>query len=467
MIFKYNNSAWASRLSGLIVVGILGCPPAAAEASRLLQFHDSTDNVLAAGQIMSGNQTGWNDPTIYTGKIATKTYRILVAIKDTLKLQRFFDHCTLDSAKLSVYVSTQSGTPGDLNAYFIRRDSAGMGVYGAYDDIWSVYCRSSWRNRKGANVTACPDSIMWQTPGAEGANDYNSAPFAIVTAPAAANIYQLDVTAWIRGIVNHTDTISNGIILRAATESSGYIGIYNIWPFQSDNTRMLDLKIWVSNWDWVHVRLDSNRVDDGWIGTVNPDTIFSDSAYLKTGTGAGAPLSKFVSVIVPDDSALFGDNAIPAGSHVDSVKFYGYATNQWAAPNDTIAVGEILPPAAFTRGEFPSWDSAAAGVDWAGGTWSISDVARRASRFVNSVNTWYTWSDAGLAAMIQRWSDSSSTRHGLAIWDVGSNTNKASAWADRTAIGFNTKACSLLVWIRPPPLRRARRAWIDDPSPLK
>lgn len=470
MIFKYKNSARAPRLIGLIAVGILVCcTPAAASANRLLQFYDSTYNILAAGHITSGNQTGWNDPTFYTGTISTWTYRILVAIKDTLKLQGYFNHCTLDSAKLSVTVGTLSGAPGNLNAHFIRRDSTGMGVYGAYDDaVTPFYCRSKWFVRKGADNANCPDSIHWQTAGASGANDYNSVAFATVTAPAAGNTYQMDVTPWIRGIINHTDTVSSGIILRASAEAGGYIGIRNIKPFWgTDDIHMLNLKIWISNWDWVHVRLDSTKTDDGWIGTVSPDTIFSDSAYLKTGTGASAPLSQFVGVIYPDDSALFGNDAIPAGYHIDSAKFYAYNTNKWTAPNDTIVVGEILPAAAFTKGKFPTWDSAASGVDWVGGTWSPSEVARRASKFVNSVNAWYTWSDAGLATMIQRWSDSSSTRHGLALWDVGPNTNQAAAWQDRTAIAYGSKACSLLVWIRPPTLRRARRAWIDDPSSLK
>ena len=442
---------------------------APASASRLLVLNDSTDNYIAAGQVASNNTTGWNDPAIYAGDIFGVRSHIFVAIKDTLKFKALFSHCRLDSAKLSFLVTEMEGDPGNLNLHFIKRHTNGRGLYAAYDDSWTYYCRSSWRNRKGATSYSCPDSIGWQTPGATGAADYNSVPFATLVAPVTQTRYDLDVTAWIAGVMTGTDTVSNGIMLLASGENGAgvdYIGISNIWPFFNAPEPMA-LKIWVSNWDWVKVRLDSTRVHDGWITTDDPDTLFSYSTYLKVGTGAGAPLQKHVAVIYPHDSTLFGSNAIVPGSTIDSARLWLYIKSTFTAPNDTIAVGEMLTPAAFTSGRFPSWDSAAPGVDWSSGRWSSTDVTRRQSRFVNSVNTWHSWSGAGLAQMIQRWLDSASTRHGIALWDLGPNTSKSSAWADRSTMGYGSQAGSLLVWITPPAPRAPRRAWIDDPEPLK
>jgi hypothetical protein len=438
-------------------------------ASRLLVLNDSTDNYLAAGHVASNNSTGWNDPVIYAGDLFSTRYHIFVAIRDTLKFKALFNHCRLDSAKLSVLITDLTGAPGNLNLHFIKRHSNGQGLYGAYDDSWSYYCRSSWRNRKGATSSSCPDSIRWQTPGATGAGDYNPVPFATIVAPVIETHYDVDVTAWIAGVAAGTDSVSNGIMLLASAEdgtSIDYIGISNIWPFYNAS-EALALKIWVSNWDWVKVSLDSTRVDDGWITSDDPDTICSASAYLKVGTGAAAPLQKCVAVIFPDDSALFGLDAIAAGHTIDSARLWFYIKNTFTAPSDTIAVGEILPPAAFSPGRFPSWDSAAPGVDWSAGRWTTADVVRRQSQFVNSVNAWYSWSGSGIAQMIQRWLDSATTRHGLALWDLGPNMNRSSAWVDRSSIGYGAQAGSLLVWITPPPPRAPRRAWIDDPEPVK
>ncbi|MBI5869025.1 MAG: hypothetical protein HZB43_12195 [candidate division Zixibacteria bacterium] len=432
-------------------------------------MNDSTDNLIAAGQISSNNSTAWNDPTIYCGDIFGVRGHILVTIKDTLKFKSMFNHCRLDSARLSIVFTGISGGPGSLNCHFIKRHANGRGVYGAYDDSWSYYCRSSWRNRKGATVYSCPDSIMWQTPGATGAADYNAVPFATIASPVPSTRYHIDVTPWIAGVVAGTDSVSNGIMLLASNEDGSdadFFAIANIWPFYN-SAKAMALEIWISNWDWVKVRLDSNRVRDGWITADDPDTLISSTSYLNVGTGAASPLQKLVGMIFPQDSALFGPDAIPAGSTIDSARLWLYLKNTFTAPNDTIAAGELLTEAAFAPGHFPSWDSAAPGVDWSAGNWSASDIIRRQSRYVNSVNAWYSWSGSGLAQMLQRWLDSASTRHGLAIWDLGPNANKSSAWADRTAMTYGAQAGSLLVWITPPPIRPPRRAWLDNPDPLK
>ena len=453
----------------LLFLLLLVSIPGHALAGRLIPLNDSTDNYIAAGHVASNNSTGWNDPTIYAGDLFGTRFHVLVAIKDTSKFKSIFSHCTLDSAKLALTITDQEGAPGNLNLHFIKRHSSGRGVYPAYDDSWSYYCRSSWRNRKGATASSCPDSIPWQTPGGTGANDYNPVPLATIVAPVTGTRYDVNVTPWVAGLIAGTDTVSNGIMLLASGENGAgadYIGICNVWPFYNA-PNPLTLKIWVSNWDWVKVRLDSTRVDDGWITSDDPDTILSQNNYLKVGTGSAAPLQKHVGVVFPDDSTLFGPDAIGAGSTVDSARLWFYIKNTFAAPNDTIAVGEILLPAFFSAGRFPSWDSTAPGIDWSAGRWSTADVLRRQSRVVSSVSAWYSWSGPGLAQMIQRWLDSASTRHGLALWDLGPNTDKSAAWADRSSIGYGAQAGSLLVWITPPPPRAPRRAWIDDPEPVK
>lgn len=453
-----------------LILGLLAISLAQpASAGRLIVFNDSTENYIAAGQVSSNNSTGWNDPTIYAGDIYGIRSHIFIAIKDTAKFKAIFTHCRFDSARLSLVITDMAGGPGDLNFHFIKRHSNGRGIWAAYDDSWSYYCRSSWRNRKGGTVYSCPDSISWQTPGATGATDYNSVPFATIASPVAQTRYNIDVTPWIAGVIAGTDSVSNGIMLLASAENGAgadYFGIGNIWPFYNSPNSM-SLKVWISNWDWVKVRLDSTRVQDGWILIDEPDTIMSGSGYLKTGTGAATPLQRQVGVIFPHDSALFGAGAIPNGSTIDSAKLWLYLKNTFPVPNDTIAIGEMLSPAAFTQGHFPSWDSAAPGVDWISGQWSMADVVRRNSRYVSSVNAWYSWSGDGLKQMIQRWLDSSTTRHGLALWDLGPNTNKSSAWVNRSSVGYGAQAGSLLVWISPPLVRQSRRAWIDEPEPLK
>jgi hypothetical protein len=196
----------------------------------------------------------------------------------------------------------------------------------------------------------------------------------------------------------------------------------------------------------------------------NPDTIYSDNGFLKVGTGSSAFSPKDIAAIFPDDTALFGPDAVPDGSTIDSARLHLYTDNTYPTPNDFIAAGEILPPAVFVSGQFPTWDSAAPGADWTSGVWSSADVVERDSDYVNVVNAWYTWS---VGAMIQRWLDSASTRHGLALWETGQFLNRASAWIDRTEFGCGSRAGSLLVWFTPPQIRLARRAWIDSPAPLK
>ena len=437
-----------------------------AYANRLLEFCDSADGYIASSHITSANATGWNDATIYAGDLIGFRYHIVVAIKDTLKFRNLFDHCDLDSAKLSLKVTAKSGSPGSLNFHFIKRDSTGMGVYPAYDDSRSYYCRTEWRARKGALSSVCPDSILWDIAGATGAGDYHAAPFAVLANPQTGTRYDVDVTPWVAGVTGGTDSVSNGILLLCANENGSgtdYLGVRNIWPFSTGDDRLI-LKVWISNWDWVKVRLDADHVSDGWITASNPDTIFSDDGYLKVGTGASAPFPNDVAVIFPDDSSLFGLDAIPPGYTVDSARMWLYATGNFPAPLDSLAAGEMLPSAAYVTGRFPTWDSAASGADWTSDSWSVADVVRRDAEYINAVNAWYSWS---VGTMIQRWLDSASTRHGLALWETGSLSNRASAWIDRTGDGYGSQAGSLLVWITPPPPRTARRAWIDDPSALK
>lgn len=439
---------------------------APARANRLLEFCDSTDSYLAAAHVSSSNTTGWNDGTIYAGDLAGTRYHVLIAINDTLKFQQLFSHCTLDSAKLSFKIVSKSGTPGALDFHFIKRDSTGMGIYPAYDDSRSHHCRSEWRYRKGALPYACPDSILWQTPGATGNGDYNPVPFASVADPQLGTRCDVDITSWIAGIISATDSISNGILVLTSNENGSgtdFVGFRSIWPFFTGDDRMI-LKLWISNWDWIKVRLDLNRASDGWITAANSDTIYSGDGYIKVGTGAFPGIPNDVAVIFPDDSALFGNDAIPDGSAVDSARLYLFADDTFPAPVDFISAGEILPPASFTLGQFPTWDSVAPGTDWSSGSWSPADVVERDRDYVNYSNAWYHWA---VGEMIQRWLDSASTRHGLALWETGPFSNRATAWIDRTGVGYGSRAGSLLVWFTPPQPRTSRRAWIDNPAPLK
>jgi len=434
-----------------------------AHSNRLLEYCDSTDNFLAAAYVSSSNTTGWNDGTLYTGDLLSTRYHIFIAIHDTLKFQNLFEHCTLDSAKLSLVVVGKTGSPGALNFHFIKRDSTGAGIYPAYDDSRSHYCRSEWRSRRGALSYACPDSILWETPGATGTNDYNPVPFASIPDPQPGTRYDVDITPWIAGIIDETDTVSNGILVVIANEDGSgtdYIGFRSIWPFYTGDDRMI-LKLWVSNWDWIKVRLDSNRVEDGWFTIDNPDTIFTDNGYIKVGTGTIPGDPAHVGVIFPDDSTLFGDDAIPEGSAVDSARLYLYADQ---VSNDFIQAGEILPAATFVNGQFPTWDTVAPGIDWSSGSWTPDDVVERGSDYVNIPDAWYDWP---VGEMIQRWLDSTATRHGLALWESGPFSNKATTFIDRTELGYGSRAGSLLVWFTPPQPHTTRRAWIDTPESLK
>lgn len=438
----------------------------AAHGNRMLDYCDSTDNFLAAAYVSSSNNTGWNDGTIYAGDLLGTRYHILIAIKDTLKLRALFGHCTLDSAKLSLMIVANTGSPGALYFHFIKRDSTGVGIYPAYDDSRSHYCRSEWRARKGALSYACPDSILWETPGATGPSDYNPAPFTSIPSPQVGTRYDIDITPWIAGILDGTDSVSNGLLAMVANEDGSgtdYIGLRSIWPFFTGDDRMI-LKLWVSDWDWIKVRLDSNRVNDGWITADNPDTIYSDDGYIKVGTGAVPGDPAHVAVIFPDDSALFGDDAIPNGSVVDSARLYLYSDSIFPIANDFIWAGDILPPATFVSGQFPAWDSAAPGVDWTSESWTPDDVAGRDRDYFEVANTWFHWA---VGEMIQRWLDSALTRHGLALWEIGPFDNRSTAFIDRTDVGYGSRAGSLLVWFTPPQVRTPRRAWIDTPESLK
>lgn len=452
------------RLITVLAVLLL---PATVHAGRLLIFDDSTHNELAAGHISSGDATGWDDATLFVGDVASTRYHLLIAIKDTAKFQSYFEHCTLDSAKLSLHVLNTFGAPGNLNLHMIRRDSTGTGVYPAYDDSRFVYCRTLWHNRKGAYPLVCPDSIPWQTSGALGPQDSDSIPFATLTSPAAGMRHDIDVTAWIDGLIRGVDSVSNGIMLRASASDgagSDFISIRSIRPFFTGDQRLM-LKVWVSDYDWVTVRLDSNRVHDLWITDTLPGSHVTGGGYIKSGTGNGSPLQSEVAIIFPHDSTLHGPDAIPERSTIDSARLWLYLTNTFTAPNDTIAVGEIIPATEFVWGRLPSWDSASESLTWTDGSWSTDDAARRDARFVNAVNAWYSWS---IGAAIQRWVDSGQTRNGLVLWDAGPNTGADAGWADRTQMAYNAKAGSLKVWFTPPVLPTLRRpAWLDSPSPLK
>jgi hypothetical protein len=233
-------------LIGTVAALILSVVPAL--ASELREYYDSTQNIIAATYISSENATGWNDPTIYTGDLIGRRYHILFAIKDTLTFQFIFADSVLDSAKLSMHIAARAGSPGDLDFHFIRRDSTGVGVYPAYDDSRSHYCRSEWFNRKGALSYACPDSIPWETPGATGPSDYNPTPFVSLVQPQPANRYDVDITPWIAGVIDGTDSVSNGVLMKTSEENGSgtdYIGIRHIWPFTSGDDKLI-LKVWIS-----------------------------------------------------------------------------------------------------------------------------------------------------------------------------------------------------------------------------
>lgn len=224
---------------------LLGILPARAE---LIEYDDAADSLLAATLIGSNDATGWNDPTIHTGDLFIYRYHILIAIKDTSTIQSLFSEYTLDSAHLSLVTSAVFGAPGDLTLHYIYRDSTGVGVYPAFDDSRSFYCRSQWYERKGALPEGCPDPIDWETPGATGATDYDSIPFATVTSPTAGQRYDIDVTQWIAGIVAGDPSRSNGIMLLASGEDGSgadYISIHNIHPFYTGNDQLI-LRIWRS-----------------------------------------------------------------------------------------------------------------------------------------------------------------------------------------------------------------------------
>jgi hypothetical protein len=233
-------------LIATIAASVLGA--VSASASELREFYDSTQNIVAGTHISSANTTGWNDPTIYTGDLIDRRYHILVAIKDTLAFQSIFVDSLLDSAKLSMHIAARLGSPDDIDFHFIRRDSTGAGVYPAYDDSRSHYCRSEWYNRKGALSSACPDSIGWETPGATGPGDFNPVPFATLTQPQVGNRYDVDVTPWIAGLIGGTDSVSNGILMKTSEENgdgTDFIGIRHIWPFTSGDDKLI-LKVWIS-----------------------------------------------------------------------------------------------------------------------------------------------------------------------------------------------------------------------------
>ncbi|GAB4328007.1 MAG: hypothetical protein Kow0074_23700 [Candidatus Zixiibacteriota bacterium] len=216
--------------------------------AELLEFDDVADSMLALTHVSSAGATGWDDPSVYTGDIFNLRYHIFVAIKDTLGLRDSLDGYVLDSAALSVVIGSLVGTPGALNVHMIRRDSTGTGIYPAYDDSRSSYCRSEWVGRKIAFPYACPDSILWQTPGATGPSDYDPTPFASRSGLAVGQRYDLDITLWIEGIVNGVDSVSNGIMLLAGNEDGGgtdYIGIRHIHPFYAGAERTI-LRIWRS-----------------------------------------------------------------------------------------------------------------------------------------------------------------------------------------------------------------------------
>ena len=221
---------------------------AMAVRAEMLEYDDAADSVVAATLIGSNDATGWNDGTIHTGDLFGYRYHILIAIKGTTTVAALFSDYTLDSAQLSLVVSAVSGTPGDLELHYIRRDSTGVGVYPAFDDSRSYYCRSQWYERKGALPFACPSPVYWESPGATGSSDYDSIPFATVTSPTAGQRYNVDVTAWIDGIINGDLDRSNGIILLSSAEDgtgTDYISIRNIHPFFAGDDRLI-LRIWRS-----------------------------------------------------------------------------------------------------------------------------------------------------------------------------------------------------------------------------
>jgi hypothetical protein len=231
-----------------IAAAVLAFGAAANAHAELLEYDDSTSNMIAASHVASSNATGWNDPTLYTGDILGLRYHIFVVIKDTVQLKSLFDEHQLDSAALSVVIGGVTGSPGALNLHGIRRDSTGVGIYPAYDDSRTYYCRSEWRGRKSAHPDACPDSILWETPGATGTTDYNPVPFAGLESPQAGQRHDINITSWIAGIIEGADTVSNGIMLLAANEDgsgSDYITIRHIHPFFAGDDRMI-LKIWRS-----------------------------------------------------------------------------------------------------------------------------------------------------------------------------------------------------------------------------
>ncbi len=216
--------------------------------AELLEFDDAADSMIAATHVSSANATGWNDPTLYVGDVLNYRYHIFVAVKDTSQLKSLLDGYVLDSAALSVVISGMIGTPGSLDIHFIRRDSTGTGMYPAYDDSRSYHCRSEWYGRKIALPYACPDSILWETPGATGPTDYHPVPFAGVLSPSAGQRTNIDVTPWIAGIVAGVDSVSNGIMLLVSNEDgsgSDYLTVRHIHPFYADEDRMI-LKMWRS-----------------------------------------------------------------------------------------------------------------------------------------------------------------------------------------------------------------------------
>ncbi|MBD3298984.1 MAG: hypothetical protein GF341_10035 [candidate division Zixibacteria bacterium] len=239
------TTAFAILLMGLCVLPVISSSRAQAE---LLEFDDVADSMIAATHVSSANATGWNDPTLYVGDVFNYRYHILVAVNDTSHLQSLVDGYALDSAALSVVIGSTSGSPGALDCHVIRRDSTGTGIYPAYDDRRSYHCRSEWYGRKAALPFACPDSILWEIPGATGPTDYHPVPFVSVASPIAGQRYDIDVTPWIAGIVAGVDSVSNGIILLASTEDgsgSDYLTVGHIYPFKSYDDRMI-LKVWRS-----------------------------------------------------------------------------------------------------------------------------------------------------------------------------------------------------------------------------
>jgi hypothetical protein len=248
-VLHLHRAHWSRQNLAAIRLALALCLSfsALAHASDLLIFDDSTQGILACGHIASGGTTGWDDGTVYLGDIAGTRFHLLVVIRDTATLQSYFAAAALDSAKLALTLVSKFGAPGDLDLYYIHRDSTGQGVYPAYNDNLLSYCRSTWIKRKGADPSVCPDSILWQTPGALGPIDRDTIPFASLPSPSAAGTaYEIDVTSWTEGVINRIDSRSNGIMLLASAgdgAGSDFISIRNIHPFYSGDSR-LQLKVW-------------------------------------------------------------------------------------------------------------------------------------------------------------------------------------------------------------------------------